>query len=1031
MKLTKTLGTKLLAIGLGMVMTLGVGLTASRVANEVSAASTLLNSYDFLDGGSSGNNTYTGTNLATNVSYAADNPGGTSGTTAWEADFANLSLTNGTRIGGKAASTVQTDNTTAWANIKTTFTFTPIIEKVEILGVATFGTAGNVTALYLQSSTTGTTWTTRATTTNKSGTITFDSMTIPANSYLRFGIALTASTTNSGIAFTGMKVYEQASVVTLSSIAVTTSNHRTFAVGDTFVKETITATYSDASTADVTNSATFSGYNMSSAGSQTVNVSYTEGGTTKTTSYSITVKVLSSIAVTTAPTKTVYDEGESFDATGMVVTATFSDSSTENVTSSCTFTPNPLTFGTTAVTVSYGGKTTTQAVTVNKVSSVTFDATKDSGTSPLTKGLITFSCDNGVLNNGSEYRLYKNSVTTISSSGDNIGKIEFEGTSSNPASGFASQTGWTTSGDNGTWTGNASSVSFTASGAQVRATKIIVTFASTDPSVELNHTSIDLKTNNTSGLTVTATVQNVASPTYSWVANNANVTLDNASTATVTIKPNTAVAASSTVTLTVGGVTPSLTATVSVTISVPGPGETIETPYTVSEARSAIDAGEGVTGVYATGIVSQIVTAYNSQYGNVSFNMSADGTTSSDQLEAYRCVGTDAEFVSVGDTVIVYGNLTKYNSTYEFEQNCEIVSRTTPWGFDHLELVADAEYDNTYYKDSEFTPDGLTVNRVEVNSNTSAERRVDVTSSATWNVDLTSTGTKSLSASYGGHTSNSISIIVVEKPSYDIAFGSASGSTKIDSESITANGWTVTTAGTSSFTQNASYSQVGSASSPATSITFTKTISSVVTIKAFFVDLGGFNNTAGTVTLQVGSDTVGTGSLNAANDVTVSATSHGRGTGSSTVLTITITDIAKGVKVYGIAYTAKTDAEMVTEFINDYMHMDHTTNDGSCKTEGWYNAAKLEYGKLHADQKTLFNSDSTYADAKARLVAWAQANGETFDPSNGTFVQTSARIMPGIISSESGTSVSIIIIISLVSITAIGGYFFIKKRKEQ
>lgn len=75
---------------------------------------------------------------------------------------------------------------------------------------------------------------------------------------------------------------------TLSSIAVS-NNHRTFTVGGTFVKETVTATYSDSSTADVTNSATFSGYNMSSAGTQTVNVSYTEGSTTKSTSYTINV----------------------------------------------------------------------------------------------------------------------------------------------------------------------------------------------------------------------------------------------------------------------------------------------------------------------------------------------------------------------------------------------------------------------------------------------------------------------------------------------------------------------------------------------------------------------------------------------------------------------------------------------------------------------------------------------------------------------------------------------------------------------
>ena len=39
-------------------------------------------------------------------------------------------------------------------------------------------------------------------------------------------------------------------------------------------------------------------------------------------------KTLSSIAITTAPTKTTYSVGDTFDPTGMVVTATYSDSST-------------------------------------------------------------------------------------------------------------------------------------------------------------------------------------------------------------------------------------------------------------------------------------------------------------------------------------------------------------------------------------------------------------------------------------------------------------------------------------------------------------------------------------------------------------------------------------------------------------------------------------------------------------------------------------------------------------------------------
>ena len=107
-----------------------------------------------------------------------------------------------------------------------------------------------------------------------------------------------------------------------------------------------------------------------------------------------------------------------------------------------------------------------------------------------------------------------------------------------------------------------------------------------------------------------------------------------------------------------------------------GPG-TEDNPYTVEQARAAIDAGTGTQGVYATGIVSKIVTAYNSQYENISFNISADGSTTADQLEAYRCLGSDeypAADIQVGDEVVIYGNLTKYNTTYEFAQGCQIIS---------------------------------------------------------------------------------------------------------------------------------------------------------------------------------------------------------------------------------------------------------------------------------------------------------------------------------------------------------------------
>lgn len=143
-----------------------------------------------------------------------------------------------------------------------------------------------------------------------------------------------------------------------------------------------------------------------------------------------------------------------------------------------------------------------------------------------------------------------------------------------------------------------------------------------------------------------------------------------------------------------------------------------------------------------------------------------------------------------------------------------------------------------------------------------------------------------------------------------INFGSASGSTKINETSVTGddsmgNTWTITSdfsGGSTSFSQNAAYSQVGASSKPATSITFTTTLAESVTIADFQAKFGGFSSTAGTVTLKVGETTVGTGSLNASNDVVVGNSS----TASGTTLTVTVTDIAKGVKCYYISYTLLT-----------------------------------------------------------------------------------------------------------------------------
>ena len=78
---------------------------------------------------------------------------------------------------------------------------------------------------------------------------------------------------------------EEVPVVTLMSIAI--SNQKTeYYVGDDFVKPTVTATYSDETTNDVTDLATFSECDMNNVGDKTVTVTY-EG---KSVEYNFTVK---------------------------------------------------------------------------------------------------------------------------------------------------------------------------------------------------------------------------------------------------------------------------------------------------------------------------------------------------------------------------------------------------------------------------------------------------------------------------------------------------------------------------------------------------------------------------------------------------------------------------------------------------------------------------------------------------------------------------------------------------------------------
>ena len=215
--------------------------------------------------------------------------------------------------------------------------------------------------------------------------------------------------------------------------------------------------------------------------------------------------------------------------------------------------------------------------------------------------------------------------------------------------------------------------------AQVTATKNLAT-----PTVTVSgDLTLDLDGGtNVSAGTLSAAVTYNDSPvddaTVTWSSSNDAIATIDASGA-VTIKTTGEV----TFTATYAGNSDYAEATGTKTVTVVdsnAPGTTAENPYTVAQAIDAIDNDGNVTNVYVTGIVSQVDEFINN-YHSITYWISEDGTTTSDQFEVYSGKGIGgADFssiddIQVGDVVIVKGNIQLHNSSiYEFNYNNQLVS---------------------------------------------------------------------------------------------------------------------------------------------------------------------------------------------------------------------------------------------------------------------------------------------------------------------------------------------------------------------
>lgn len=202
----------------------------------------------------------------------------------------------------------------------------------------------------------------------------------------------------------------------------------------------------------------------------------------------------------------------------------------------------------------------------------------------------------------------------------------------------------------------------------------------------------------------------------------------------------------------------------------PSIANTKETAYTTTQAIEIINKTSEAQlkdeVVYVKGIVSKIVTPFDSEYGNVSFDVSVDGSTEGEQFRFYR-TQKDAENkftedpnIEVGATVIGCGTLLLYKEIYEFAAGNYLVEYNAPVEKVLKSIAISGEATKTTYFEGEtFDPTGLVVTATYEDESTE-----DVTGRVKWtfNPETLAVGTTSVdvTANYQNVESTSFKVDV-------------------------------------------------------------------------------------------------------------------------------------------------------------------------------------------------------------------------------------------------------------------------------
>ena len=443
-------------------------------------------------------------------------------------------------------------------------------------------------------------------------------------------------------------------------------------------------------------------------------------------------KTLSSIAISGTPTKTAYYVGDEFDPAGLVVTGTYSDQSQSTITSGITWSFNPaqaLELGQTfiGVTATVGNisseeynvdVTVTEAPAAVNYEKIIAEPADWSGEYILvyeadaTNARVWKGADQA--NNYAEATIANDviaapeeaAVLTIAKVAESDPVVytimvgdKYIGQTSD-ANGIKIQA--TAINNSISYNGTDAAVDIVASSAHLRynsasssyfryyksssysSQKKIQLYKKVEgailPAAGLEYAAADQKKLTKLGDEFTApTLINPNQLTVSYASNNTDVA-EVAANGAVTIKA----AGVAVITASFESDGSYKSGSASYTLGVTNHAGTEADPFDVADTKIAIDALETMENAYVSGMVSHVATTTLSADGFITFNISADGTSTGQQIQAYKCKSFNGEaFTAVGDvedgaTVVVTGNLMKYNSTYELDQNCYLVSYEAP-----------------------------------------------------------------------------------------------------------------------------------------------------------------------------------------------------------------------------------------------------------------------------------------------------------------------------------------------------------------